>query len=417
MKFVITGASGYIGRRLTRRAMSAGHEVIAASRRPIFSATSWLLYDLDKSDAFHVPRGTDVVVHLAIDKSRSKNHGVDEIRAAQSLIAAANRAGARFLFVSSQTACPDAPTPYGRVKWQIEQVVLASGGWVIRPGQVYGGEARGVFGELVGIVSRFPVLPAFFPSPNVQPIHIDDLVRGLMLVAEGGRIPSGVVCLATPTPVAFDDFLATIARARIRRSRWFVPVPLFMAHLAMRLLGDDFGGRLMKLRSLIELKSMETSEDIQRLGLSMRPLRAGMYPSGDDRRRRLLREGWALMAYILKMSPAPSLLRRYVRAIEHLRNGHDMDLPGIILRMPSALALIDEVPSVKAGASSELFWRLNAASLLAEASTQGGRRFLGYYRAGGVFQAFRGITGALAGEALWRGAAFLAKPFLRHSVR
>jgi len=37
---------------------------------------------------------------------------------------------------------------------------------------------RGLFGTLVKVVRRLPLLPTFLPAPKIQPIHVDDLAEG-----------------------------------------------------------------------------------------------------------------------------------------------------------------------------------------------------------------------------------------------
>ena len=50
MKIAVTGASGFVGRRLCEAARARGHEVVAIQRRP---------------DGFDPVEGADAVVHLA----------------------------------------------------------------------------------------------------------------------------------------------------------------------------------------------------------------------------------------------------------------------------------------------------------------------------------------------------------------
>jgi len=56
----------------------------------------------------------------------------------------------------------DAPTSYGKTKWEIEQLVLAARGYVVRPGQVYGGESNGLFGELIKFAKKSPIFQPFY---------------------------------------------------------------------------------------------------------------------------------------------------------------------------------------------------------------------------------------------------------------
>lgn len=420
MRIVITGATGYIGNRLTSLAIERGLDVVMASRQHMArSRTSWLHFDLASSEVINLPAGTDVVVHLAANTT--VGNALDEygeVVAAQRLIKATEKAGAEFLFVSSQTARVDAPTAYGRIKWRIEQDVLAVGGCVVRPGLVYGGELRGLYGTLVKLVQKMPLLPAFLPAPKVQPIHVDDLAEGLLRVAERSDLKSGVYYLASPVPISFTGFLAEIAKTRLRCRRVFVPVPVVFINLVVALLGEAWRTRfgLDRLRSLFDLPVMTTRADLGQLGLSPRSLMAGLHPAGDDRRRRLLREGKALLAYVLKEQPSNSLLRIYVRAVEGSRGGRAFGFPGIFLSYPTLLSLLDKGSWPEATVGREFVWRMDAATMLAETTLTGAGRFLGSGQRQEPLTSILLITNALAGEAFWRLVRVFVSPMLRYSL-
>jgi nucleoside-diphosphate-sugar epimerase len=420
MKVVITGASGYIGSRLTSLAIERGLDVVMASRQQqAHPRASWLYFDMASSEVTDLPADTDVVVHLAANTTASNSLDDDgEVAAAQRLIRAAQKAGAKFIFVSSQTARVDAPTRYGRIKWRIEQEVLAVEGWVVRPGQVYGGELRGLYGTLVTVVQKLPLLPAFMPAPLIQPIHVDDLAKGLISIAERGVLNSGVYCLASSVPISFSSFLAEIAKSRLRCGRGFFPVPVVFVNLLAALLGEPWRTRLGldRLRSLFDLPVMTTAADLDQLGLSLRPLMAGLHPSGDGRRRRLLREGKAMAAYVLKEQPSSGILRRYVRAVEYSRDGREFKLSGIFLSYPIFLSLLDKGSWSEATLGEEFYWRMDAATMLAEATPTGAGRFLGSGQRHGSLTSMFSIANALAGEVFWRLLRILVSPILRYCL-
>jgi nucleoside-diphosphate-sugar epimerase len=417
MKLLITGANGYIGERLVQRAGSLGHEVVAASRgRPAgVPQLAWLPFDLTAKTDICLPQGVNTVFHLAAATTLNTIDPAVEIDSASRLINAAQQVGAKFIFVSSQTARQDAPTAYGRTKWQIERLVLAAGGWVIRPGQVYGGVERGLFGVLVGAVRKLPFIPALLPSPKIQPVHVDDLVLALLRCAEPLAIPPSVLCVGSITPVSFTCFLRRMAITRVRRFRPPMPVPVFL----VRLVGLMLGARLRlkfgftRLTSLLDLPLMETEGDMQRLGISLRPLSSGMARSGDDRRRHLIREGVALLTYVLREKPTPAVIRRYVRCIEKIRGGQPLMLPECMLRFPSVVSLLD----ASGPARAEFGWRLNAAVSFAEASVQGARRFLGIGEANGFFRSLVSMSYAVALELWWRVLRVLFTPILPSLLR
>ena len=421
MRMVVTGATGYIGRRLTSLAIDRGHDVVMASRhQKALSRTSWLHFDLASSEVIGLPAGTDVVVHLAANTTGSNTLNEHaEVVAAQMLIKAAQKAGAEFIFISRQTARVDAPTSDGRIKWRIEQEVLAMGGRVVRPGQVYGGELCGLYGRLVKFVQKSPLLPAFMPPPLIQPIHIDDLAEALLRITECSDLKSRVYSVASSLPISFSTFLAEIAKTRLHCKRIFIPVPVVVINLFFALLGKTLLTRfgLGRLRSLFKLPVMTTETDLVQLRLSLRPLAIGMKPSS-NMRKRLLHEGKALLAYVLKEQPANGVLRRYVRAVEGLRAGRELGLSRIFLSYPITLSLLEKGSWPDSAVEEEFVWRMDTATILAEATPTGATRFLGYGQRHGRLTSIMSITNALAGEAFWRLMRVFVSPIIRfHIVR
>jgi len=409
VKLVITGANGYIGRQLVKQALALGHEVVVLCRQnPHIQGTEWQHYDLAGLNDISVPAATSHVIHLAANTGNSALVSETEVAAATRLIAAAKKVGSSFIFISSQTASTAAPTDYGRVKWQIEQPVLSSGGLVLRPGLVYGGSESALFGTLVGFVRQHSCIPAFLPAPKVQPVHVDDLCAAILACTRATTLGSRVLCIGTPEPVPFTDFLQAIATDWLRVRRVWLPMPVFLLEWISSLMSRAMRERtgLYRLTSLFSLPAMETRADLAALNIKLRPLQAGMTHCGNGRRRALLRESVAVLTYVLRESPSFALATRYVRAIEHSRTRVALKLPSLLLAVPSLLALVDH------DKYAELRWRLRAAVLLSEATPQGARRFFGPELAGGALPAMMRIGVAVLREAAWRLASLLLRPFL-----
>ena len=416
MKIAVTGANGYIGQCFLKLASGSENEIVAFSRvRPYKYCTDWFFYDLTVDTPPVLPSDIDVVLHLATSKNPDNLQITEqELLAVDLLIEASKKVVAKYIFVSSQTARSDAPTSYGRTKWHIEQKVLSEGGWVVRPGQVYGGELLGLFGMLVDTVKRLPILPAFIPAPKVQPIHVVDLSMGLLHIAVRSDVPSGVYCLATPIPVKFSKFLGEIAKSRLRCSRIFVPIPV----IAINALGNSLRTKLglERLRSLFELPIMDTTDDLKKLDLVLRPLASGMNKTGNDRRRNLLREGKVLLTYVLKVRPNYVLLIRYVRAVENLRDGQSIGLPAFFLRCPTLISLIEPYSWIDKVLGAEFLWRLDAATMLAEATPFGATRFLGFGAKQGLLSSLILMTNAVLNEIFWRILRIITLPIIRLSL-
>jgi nucleoside-diphosphate-sugar epimerase len=407
MKLAITGASGYIGQRLTDLAIERGHEVVALTRhRPGRRDAGWLPFDLRDAGSARLPDDAQWLIHLAAVTHENEMGKVDELSAVRHLIAAS---ASKVVFVSSQAAGADAPTAYGRTKWAIERIVLDGGGVVVRPGQVYGGQERALFGSLVSVIRKVPILPALLPSPRVQPVHVDDLCDALLRCVEAPSIPSGSIFrVGAVEPITFTKFLDAIARVRVEKRRVFLPVPAGIFTILIRLAGPRVSARLgiNRIASLLALEPMATEHDLKTLGVTLRPLEEGLRGRNFERRK-LISEARALLTYVLRDVPCGSALKRYIRAMDELRRAKPLELPRWALRYPVTLALFE------VRGSNELKWRLQAALSLAEATPQGASRLLGVSDKTGPLRAAGSLVAALSREVLWRGAAFILSPVLR----
>lgn len=417
MRIAITGATGYIGSRLVFEALRGGHEVVALSRREVaWPGVVWKYFDLFDEASASLPDGLDAVFHLAAQTQTAHLSFEAELSAAKRLVEEARKLGAKLVFVSSQTSDPDSPTRYGRLKWEIEQLVLAGGGLVVRPGLVYGGPEKGLFGRLCFLVRTWPVLPALIPAVMVQPIHLDDLTRSLLLSLE---LPPGtVVKLGLPQGVSFTEFLRALARYRAHRCLFWVPVPKALVAGFLGLLGPAARRKLglEQLLSLLKLKKMDTRADLDRLGVTLRPFPEGMNQSGSHRAL-LLREAKTLLSYVLRAQPQTALLRRYVRAAEIQDDTKPLPLPLTVHRFPALLGLLEGKWAMGPGFWAVLKRRLNAALLIAEASPQGSSRFLALGRDVSALRDLKVMASALTLEILRRGAQLVLYPVLRRVGR
>ncbi|MCH9655940.1 MAG: hypothetical protein K0U89_18995, partial [Planctomycetes bacterium] len=169
--------------------------------------------------------------------------------------------------------------------------------------------------------------------------------------------------------------------------------------------------------SLFELPAMETSSSLDSIGLKLRPLHSGMHPSGKENRRLLLQEGKSLLKYVLSETPQFSLLSRYVRTIEQLRTGLPLGLRSYFLKFPSLLAVFDESKFKSNPDFQEVFWRIDAATVLSEATPRGAFHFLALGKMSGLFFSSLWIALTVLSEFFWRitSLAFLLIPN-RHNI-
>ena len=197
MTIAVTGGTGFVGGRFIGAAAAAGHQVQALTRReqrPLPNV-QWIDGSLADSDSLRrLVAGANVVVHIAgvINTRDPDEFERGNVEGTLAMLAAATASGVtRFVHVSSLAAREPKLSRYGASKARAEELVEGSGlDWVIvRPPAIYGPGDRETL-ELFRMAKlRLMLLP---PRGRVSLIHVDDLARLLLALAETGE-PRGAV--------------------------------------------------------------------------------------------------------------------------------------------------------------------------------------------------------------------------------
>ncbi|MER7738711.1 NAD(P)H-binding protein [Streptomyces sp. NPDC096538] len=208
---LVTGGSGTLGRHVTERLRTDGHEVRVLSRH-----TQPYALDLREggSGLDRAVDGADTVVHCA-----TSPRGGDE-KAARNLIAAARRAGVGHLVYISIVGVDRVPYPYYRTKLAVERLVEDSGtGFtVLRATQFH----DLVFRVLRGL-AKSPVVP--LPARvKDQPVEVTEVAERLAELAQGAPV-GRAEDMGGPEVRTFDSLARAYLRAAGRR-RAVVKVPL-----------------------------------------------------------------------------------------------------------------------------------------------------------------------------------------------
>ncbi|MFZ2874731.1 MAG: NAD-dependent epimerase/dehydratase family protein [Phycisphaerales bacterium] len=271
----ITGASGLLGSALCARFASSGWRVHALSRtRPASlppGATHHpcdLPATLDES-AFD---GVDAVIHAAYStRSRSRSQErLTNIEGSARVLAAARRAHARFVFVSSVSAHDAAQGFYGQSKLQVERTLDPARDLIIRPGLILSPHA-GLFARMRRTIRSTGLAPLFGGGHQlVQTIHLDDLTLAFQLALELDL--TGTLTVCEPAGLTIRDLFFLTARIEHRPLR-VVPLPFGPSILALRI-AESLRLRLPvssdNLLGLRSMRAVEPAESLRRLGLTPR---------------------------------------------------------------------------------------------------------------------------------------------------
>ena len=263
MKALVTGASGFIGRRLVLELVRRGNEVACLVRRTSNTAPlKGLPVELvvgDLGDAASLARavsGRGHVFHLAgvIQAVDEPAFDAANARGTRNLVDACLRAAPgleRFVFVSSIAAAgpntpgkpmaeDDEPRPisaYGRSKLAAERIVLEAGGriqvTVVRPPNVLGPGSKEL-NRVIGLLRKRLVPDVGDDRPRTSLVDVDDLVEALLLAAGHPRSAGQTYFVTDGRAYAWPEIAAAIAEELgVRRFR--VRIPFGAQMLAARL--------------------------------------------------------------------------------------------------------------------------------------------------------------------------------------
>jgi UDP-glucose 4-epimerase len=276
MTVLVTGATGFIGRRLMRRLLEAhgAASIVCLVKAPatppeaealeLYRSRGVRLLDgdlLNQPVCAEPPPRVDAVFHLAANidtDAREEELLVNHVGTRYLLdwLAPVSR-GARVLYASSvavhdRNAAPAGPidegsplvprTAYGRTKLQGESILqeraLADGyAWtIVRLPTVYGPgqKAGGLIDKMMTLASAGALLGRIDWPGRTSIIHVDDAVEAMIDLAGRPEAAGDIFCLASDESLTVGEIARVVGRAAghdVRPIR--VPPPLWRAGRAM----------------------------------------------------------------------------------------------------------------------------------------------------------------------------------------
>lgn len=195
MRLAVTGATGFVGSHLLDRALAAGHEVTALTRRdqPARPGVAWVRGALDDRTALSsLCQGADAVIHIAgVLTADAAGFEAGNVAGTRAILDASVAAGVkRFVHVSSLAAREPQLSLYGASKARSETLVkTAPVEWtIVRPPAVYGQGDRETLDLFKMAKAGVVMLP---PKGRFSVIHADDLAD-LLLALVTLQAPYGI---------------------------------------------------------------------------------------------------------------------------------------------------------------------------------------------------------------------------------
>lgn len=190
MQIALTGATGFIGKRLCVTLAQDNHRVRALARnreaaiRSLDPQTEVLAGDLDSPEALQdLVRGCDVVIHLAgaVRGASWRDFEAVNVTGTAQLLMAMDAVSPRvpLLFFSSLAAREPGLSHYARSKYQAEELLRAATGnracLILRPPAVYGPGDREML-PVFRFMAKTGLAPAAGPAAaRLSLLFVDDL--------------------------------------------------------------------------------------------------------------------------------------------------------------------------------------------------------------------------------------------------
>jgi nucleoside-diphosphate-sugar epimerase len=272
MRFLVTGANGFVGQVLCSELLRQGYSVRAAVRSAhIFQEGIEVIpvgYIDESTDWRNALNGADVVIHLGARVHVMNEKAVDplaefrriNVEGTRHLAQCAAEFGVkRLVYVSSikvngeathgvspflASDIPAPQDPYGVSKWEAEQVlrqVVDQTGLecvVLRPPLVYGPGVKGNFIQMLSVIAKGIPLPLGAVHNLRSQIYVGNLADALIVCATNASSVGKTYLVSDGEDVSTPDLIRELAKGMKAPAKLFSCPPILL-RLAGKLTGKS----------------------------------------------------------------------------------------------------------------------------------------------------------------------------------
>jgi len=249
MRILVTGATGFVGSRLTSALVEAGHEVRAMTRKPdrYDGAGVPVRGDVGDPASLAAPLEGQEAAYYLVHSLDSADFSDRDRRGAEAFADAARTAGVgQVIYLGGLGDEDDELSEHLRSRREVEGILSARvPTTVLRAGIVIGD--GGISWEILRqLVARLPIMvtPRWVQT-RTQPVAVEDALAFLLGVLGREESLGEIYDIGGPEALTYGDMLRVVGRMTGGVLRLIVPVPLLSPRLSshwLRLITDvDLG--------------------------------------------------------------------------------------------------------------------------------------------------------------------------------
>ncbi len=256
-RILVTGATGFIGRRVVPALLDQGHEVRAMTRRPesYDGPGDAVGADVNRPETLDEALDGAEIAYYLVHSLDDPDFERKDAEAARAFAKAAARHGVRqIIYLGGLGDDGGELSPHLRSRREVEDLLGSQGVPVtaLRAGIIVG--AGGISWEMTRqLVKNLPamIVPRWAKT-RTQPIGIDDVIRYLVGVADQPDAIGKMFEIGGPDQLTYLEMLRITARMRNNRPVLIVPVPLLTPRLSSYWLALVTDVDVMTGRNLID---------------------------------------------------------------------------------------------------------------------------------------------------------------------
>ncbi len=287
---LVTGPTGFIGRRVVDALVSKGRSVRALLHTPAHASAlpangvGVSHGDVLKPDSLaRACEDTEAIIHLvaAIRERGDRTFQRVNYEGTKNVFEAAEAAGVeRVVLASTIGASSDPAIPYLYSRWMAEQEAVRSpvAHAIIRFSLGFG-EGDGFFNVLAAQAKLAPVVPVVGDGQSrFQPIAADDVARCLIAALDSDRTAGEITEIGGPDFFTYDQLVDTVAETLgVRIAKVHLPMGLVRPVAAMMEAltpSPPVTPQQLKMLKIDNVASLGTVDDV--FGFTPRPLAGNM---------------------------------------------------------------------------------------------------------------------------------------------